>query len=33
MLNPELIMRGDEQTQQYIILEFANFVQEAEVNQ
>ena len=29
MLNPELLMRGDDQKQKYLLLEFGNFEQEA----
>ncbi|HDK8268169.1 TPA: replication/maintenance protein RepL, partial [Staphylococcus aureus] len=28
MLNPELLMRGDDQKQKYLLLEFGNFEQE-----
>ncbi|WP_340601872.1 replication/maintenance protein RepL, partial [Staphylococcus aureus] len=33
MLTPELMMRGDEQKQKYLLLEFGNFEQEAEDKQ
>uniref|UniRef100_UPI0030F37CFD replication/maintenance protein RepL n=1 Tax=Staphylococcus aureus TaxID=1280 RepID=UPI0030F37CFD len=33
MLNPELMMRGDEQKQKYLLLEFGNFEQDAEDKQ
>ncbi|WP_425348385.1 replication/maintenance protein RepL [Staphylococcus aureus] len=33
MLNPELMMRGDEQKQKYLLLEFGNCEQEAEDKQ
>ncbi|WP_180298466.1 replication/maintenance protein RepL, partial [Klebsiella pneumoniae] len=33
MLNPELLMRGDDQKQKYLLLEFGNFEQEAEDKQ
>ena len=33
MLNPELLMRGDDQKQKYLLLEFGNFEQEANEKQ
>ncbi|CRD12774.1 replication and maintenance protein [Staphylococcus aureus] len=33
MLNPELLMRGDDQKQKYLLLEFGNFEQEADQKQ
>jgi replication and maintenance protein len=33
MLNPELLMRGDDQKQKYLLLEFGNFEQEASEKQ
>ena len=33
MLNPELLMRGDDQKQKYLLLEFGNFEQEADEKQ
>ncbi|HDJ7633434.1 TPA: replication/maintenance protein RepL [Staphylococcus aureus] len=33
MLNPELLMRGNDQKQKYLLLEFGNFEQEAEQKQ
>ncbi|WP_186326934.1 replication/maintenance protein RepL, partial [Cytobacillus oceanisediminis] len=33
MLNPELLMRGDDQKQKYLLLEFGNFEQEDDQKQ
>ncbi|MFU0763236.1 replication/maintenance protein RepL, partial [Staphylococcus pasteuri] len=33
MLNPELLMRGDDQKQKYLLLEFGSFEQEASEKQ
>ncbi|CAI3022588.1 replication/maintenance protein RepL [Staphylococcus argenteus] len=33
MLNPELLMRGDDQKQKYLLLEFGSFEQEANEKQ
>ena len=33
MLNPQLLMRGDDQKQKYLLLEFGNFEQEANEKQ
>ncbi len=33
MLNPELLMRGDDQKQKYLLIEFGNFEQEANEKQ
>ncbi|MCG7474230.1 replication/maintenance protein RepL, partial [Staphylococcus aureus] len=33
MLNPELLMRGDDQKQKYLLLKFGNFEQEANEKQ
>ena len=33
MLNPELLMRGDDQKQKYLLLEFGNFEQEVDDKQ
>src|SRR5699024_11793343 len=33
MLNPELLMRGDEQKQKYLLLEYGNFEKEANEKQ
>ncbi len=33
MLNPELLMRGDDQKQKYLLLEFGQFEQEAKEKQ